>query len=214
MRIVEPGYTIEYITPDALCEIESAGRTCYRSEDRITKESAKAFVAMIIERGHHSVLEHAHMKVRFVCDRGVSHELVRHRLCAFSQESTRFCNYSKAKFDSEVAFVDARPFLATEDLRDAWLGAMANAERTYMAMLDQGVSPQIARSVLPNSLRTEIVVTTNIREWRHIFTLRTSKAAHPQMRQIMCVLLKDARKRIPVVFDDVGYLAREEAPNE
>ncbi len=209
MRIVKASYEIESI-PDgdeALQRIERAGRTCYKSEDRITPESAVKFVADIIRRGHHSVLEHESASVRFICDRGVTHEIVRHRLASYSQESTRYCNYSKAKFDREITVIDPRPHMNEAQFVE-WVATVRCAEIGYFKLLDAGSKPQMARSVLPNSLKTEIVMTCNFREWRHFFELRTASAAHPQLREFTRPLLAEFRQRIPVVFDDVGEVIR------
>jgi len=198
MQVIEPSH--EILTPiDAekiMASIELAGRTAYKSEDKITAGSAEKFVASILRLGHESVIEHITLSVRFICDRGVSHEIVRHRLCAFTQESTRYCNYSK----KGMAFI--RPLFWTEDSTNysLWKQAMMFAEAHYDQLIKGGASPQEARSVLPNSLKTEIVVTANLREWRHILRLRTSKAAHPQMRELMFPLLGDLEEQLPVVF--------------
>lgn len=205
MRIVKPRWTIETQLDerDILGSIERAGRTCYKSENLITSKSARAFVKMVIDRGHLSVIEHESVTVRFQCDRGVSHEIVRHRLGSYSQESTRYCNYSKKKFGKEVSFIDLRPFLL-ESQHNLWVTSLEQSEYYYFDLLERGASPQIARSVLPNSLKTEIVVTYNLREWMHFFTLRTSEAAHPQMRELVRPLLAAFRKLIPAIFDKVG----------
>lgn len=206
MKIVTASYEILAIMPENPLEhIERAGRTAYKSEDKIGPGTAEPFVKMILKRGHESVIEHASMSVRFVCDRGVSHELVRHRLCAFTQESTRYCNYSKGKFGSEVTFVEP-PFWDRDNSHSyaAWHYSCEEAECRYMDLMDEGAKPEQARSVLPNSLKTEIVVTANLREWRHIFRLRTDDKAHPQMREVMRPLLVECRQRVPVLFDDVG----------
>ena len=205
MKIIEASYSIE--TPidgaEILKRIEKAGRTCYKSEDRITDESAEAFVRMLIERGHESVLEHESITVRFICDRGISHEIVRHRLASYSQESTRYCNYSNARFGYEITFI--QPCFLNEETGAyaAWLSAMHLANIAYSDMLAEGCTPQEARSVLPNSVKTELVMTANLREWRHFLKLRTAKAAHPQMRELTVPLLKELQERIPVVFDDI-----------
>ena len=205
MRIINASYHIE--TPidskQILKQIEKAGRTCYKSEDRITDESAKSFVRMLIERGHESVLEHESITVRFICDRGVSHEIVRHRLASYSQESTRYCNYSGDGFGRELTFI--KPYFLKEitGAYKSWRKAMFVAEKAYFSMLNWGCAPQEARSVLPNSTKTEIVMTANLREWRHFLKLRTAKAAHPQMRELTVPLLKELQERIPVVFDDI-----------
>lgn len=191
-----------------LKRIERAGRTCYKSEDKITDESAPAFVKKILGMGHESVLEHEKVTVRVVCDRGVTHEIVRHRLCAFSQESTRYCDYHKA---GEIQVIDPcfwpsvnpSEFIQGADRRSIWLLAMKQAEASYNTLRELDARPEQARSVLPNSLKTEIVVTADLREWRHVFRLRTSKKAHPQMREIMIPLLAEFKSRIPVVFDDI-----------
>ncbi len=213
MKLVKPSYKIiskldsEYL----LGLIEEAGRTCYKSEDKITPESAKTFIKMILGRHHESVIEHGSMTVRFIVDRGVSHELVRHRLASFSQESTRYCNYSKDKFDNQITFIipnwipdvkageyNCEPTMLT------WLLAMEAAEKSYNELTAAGWKPEQARSVLPNSLKTEIVVTANFREWRTIFKQRTASVAHPQMREVMIPLLAEVRERIPVIFDDLS----------
>ena len=205
MKIINASYRIE--TPidgaEILKRIEKAGRTCYKSEDRITEESAKSFVQKLIERGHESVLEHESITVRFICDRGISHEIVRHRLANFSQESTRYCNYSNDRFGSELTFIKPCFFKEKKGAYCSWYNSMDFAECAYFDMLDDGCTPQEARSVLPNSTKTEIVMTANLREWRHFLKLRTAKAAHPQMRELTVPLLKELQERIPVVFDDI-----------
>jgi thymidylate synthase (FAD) len=189
--------------PEMLRRIESAGRTCYKSEEKITGDSAAPFVERILRSGHHSVLEHVSASVRFICDRGVSHELVRHRLASFSQESTRYANYSQARFGKEITVI--RPCFWPENspAYALWVDAMQRAEDVYLALLAAGASAQEARSVLPNSLKTEIVVTCNMREWRHIFELRCAPAAHPQMREIMLPLLCSMHDIVPPLFEDL-----------
>ena len=205
MRIIEPSHEILFL-PDGevvLKNLELAGRTCYKSEDRITPDSAKGFIKGILKSGHHSVIEHAAITVRFICDRGVTHELVRHRLASYSQESTRYANYSKDKFGREITVI--KPLFWDEDSPEysAWKEAMENAEQSYLKLIDLGARAEQARAVLPNSLKTEIVMTANVREWRHVFALRCSKAAHPQIREIMLPLLEELHKKLPVVFDDL-----------
>lgn len=209
MKIIKAGF--EVVTPingvEILKSIEQAGRVCYKSEDKITEDSATKFVAGIIKRGHEAVLEHQSITVKFIVDRGVSHEIVRHRLAAYCQESTRYCNYSKNSFGSEITVIE--PCFLVHDTPQwaAWEFAMKNAEFSYFRMLDLGCSPQEARSVLPNSLKTEVVMTANIREWRHFFKLRTSLAAHPQMREVAISLLQEFQRLIPVLFDDIEVAA-------
>ncbi len=204
MKIVEQSIALEhdFDGADAMRRIERAGRTCYKSEDRITDDSAVDFVRMIVRRGHESVLEHVALSVRVVCDRGVSHELVRHRIASFSQESTRYCNYGKDRHGGEIAVIQP-PGLKPEALR-LWRRACEEAEMAYLAMLADGVAPQIARAVLPTCLKTEMVMTANLREWRHILRLRTSPAAHPQMRELARALLEQLRVALPAVFEDVA----------
>ncbi len=176
---------------------------CYKSEDKITDGSAEKFVANIIKRGHEAVLEHKSFTVKFICDRGVSHEIVRHRLASYCQESTRYCNYSKDGFGNEITVI--KPCYLDEDSFEysKWEDACLCCEDTYFILLDSGASPQEARAVLPNSLKTEVVMTANLREWRHFLKLRCSKAAHPQMREVACMLLKMCQKNIPIIFDDI-----------
>ena len=182
--------------------IERAGRTAYKSEDKITEGSAIIFIQNILKRGHESVLEHASVSVRFITDRGVTHELVRHRLCAFTQESTRYCNYYKRgmQFIKPAFWND----MSKQSLSRLvmWELAMSDAERCYNVMIQDGCKPEEARSVLPNSLKTEIVVTANIREWRHIFRLRTALTAHPQMRALMTPTLREFKEALPALFTD------------
>ena len=201
MRIVESSVNFDEVLDgeEILKRLERAGRTCYKSEERITKDSAHKFVAGIIKSGHESVIEHVSVSVRFICDRGVSHEIVRHRLASYSQESTRYCNYK----NKEMEFI--KPSTIEEDsvAFAVWKDAMMIAESEYKGMLLCGCKPEIARSVIPNSLKTEIVMTCNLREWRTVLRLRTAKAAHPQMREVMIPLLRMFQGAIPVVFDDI-----------
>ena len=221
MNILKPTY--EILTPISengikeLQFIEMVGRKCYKSEDRITEdgESAKKFVKMLLEKHHGAMLEHGTLSVLFTVDRGVSHELVRHRLASFAQESTRYCNYSKDKFGSEINVIDIEDGIVLDtkmknmdtnivlDIISEWYQAMQDSERHYLRMIELGATPQIARSVLTNSTKTEIVVTTDYREWRHILSLRTPISAHPQMREVMIPLLKDIQTKLPILFDDI-----------
>ena len=209
MKIIEPSFEIAMNYgdfrngEDILKSIERAGRTCYKSEDKITADSARKFVAGIVKSGHESVIEHEKITVRIICDRGVTHEIVRHRIASYSQESTRYCNYSADKFGNELTFI--RPFYWNDDPEKmgVWMKAMARIEQVYMQLIQMGATPQEARAVLPNSLKTEIVVTMNLREWRHFFKVRCSPAAHPQMREVAIPILKKFKEIIPVVFDDI-----------
>lgn len=206
MRIIEPSWCFEEeINPKAIMEkIERAGRTCYKSEGRIGDGTAEKFIASIIKRGHEAVLEHASISVRIICDRGVSHEIVRHRLAAYCQESTRYCNYADGKFGRELTFIKPCYWEDGSEMYDVWENAMQAVEQVYQFMVARKVKPEEARSILPNSLKTELVMTANIREWRHFFKLRTSPAAHPQMREIAGMMLEGFKKELPVLFGDVG----------
>lgn len=225
MNLVKPSIQSIWKTPNALKIIEWSGRTCYKSEDKLKPGSEEKFVRMIIKNGHHAMLEHASASYRVICDRGVTHEIVRHRLFSYAQESTRYCNYKGGVtyilppwiripgkmlaweldvFDDRLCFEDeghgsSIPF-APEII--SWFKLLQSAEATYIRLLSIGWTPQQARSVLPNALKTEIVITGNLREWRHFFKLRCSPKAHPQMQEIANMILKDIRERIPVVFDE------------
>ena len=220
MKVIDASYKIEKLpSREDMKLIEAAGRVCYKSEEKITDTSFVDFIESIVRRGHESVLEHAMLTVRFICDRGVSHELVRHRLASFSQESTRYCNYSgdvtfiMPCFFKEGKALQEKPY--GEERTDtegkaqwayaSWVTAMEAAENEYCYLTKIcGRSAQEARSVLPNSTKTEVVMTANLREWRHILKLRTSKASHPQMREIMCPLLAELKASTPVIFDDIS----------
>lgn len=205
MRIIEPYFEIldELDGKKMLQKIERIGRVCYKSEDLITENSAEKFIGNILKRGHESVIEHEKISVKMVCDRGVTHEIVRHRVASYSQESTRYCNYQKDKFGNELTFI--KPVFWKEDSPEyaLWKESMQQIEDQYMKLIDMGASAQEARSILPNSLKTEIVVTMNLREWRHFFRLRTAGAAHPQIREIAGMVLEEFRRQIPVVFDEL-----------
>jgi len=206
MKIISPSFDIRGpIDGEVMLKrIEEAGRTCYKSEDKITEGSARKFVKMVIDRKHYSVLEHESISVRVICDRGVTHEWVRHRLGSYSQESTRFCDYSTEKFGREITVI--KPWFWAEDSAKyrEWKEHLQRTENVYFYLLELGATAQEARSVLPNSLKTEIVVTFNLRQWRHFFALRTAKNAHPQMREIAIPMLAAFRKLVPIIFDDVG----------
>ena len=205
MKVIKPSFEIlsQIDGKEILKKIEMIGRVCYKSEEKISNESSLEFIANILKSGHESVIEHENISVRIICDRGVTHEIVRHRIASYSQESTRYCNYSKDKFGKELTFI--KPIFWEEDSEQykLWYNNMRSVEDTYFKMIKLGAKPQEARSVLPNSLKTEIVVTMNLREWRHFFVLRTSKRAHPQMREVACAILNEFQNLIPIVFDDI-----------
>ena len=204
MRVISPSF--EIINPpdgqEVLRHLELCGRVCYKSEGGIGEGSAERLVRHMLSRGHESPIEHVSVSVRIISDRGVSHEWVRHRIASYSQESTRYCNYSQAKFGNELTFI--KPYFADEGapLYEAWADAMREAEKAYFDMLSKGAKPEDARSVLPNSLKTEFICTMNLREWRHFFALRCAEAAHPAMREISIPLREVFRKLIPVVFEE------------
>ncbi len=185
-----------------LKNLELIGRVCYKSEERITEDSYRAFLSRIIKSGHESVIEHEKVTVKVICDRGVSHELVRHRIASYSQESTRYCNYSKDKFGRELTFIRPCFWGSDSEQYQIWEKMMKAVEDSYMQLLDSGASPQEARSILPNSLKTEIIMTMNLREWRHFFRLRMAPAAHPQMREVCSILLTQFLSDIPLLFDE------------
>ena len=221
MNILKAGF--EILTPiseggiEELKHIEKIGRVCYKSEGKITEngESAKKFVKMLIDRGHEAMIEHSSLSVKFVVDRGVSHELVRHRIASFAQESTRYVNYSLEKFGNEINVIDIRNGIDLDNkmknmdsdtisaIMGEWCLAMEDAEKHYMKMIELGATPQIARSVLPNSTKTEITISANYREWRNFFKLRVPNTAHPQMREVTIPLLKELKCRLPIIFDDI-----------
>lgn len=215
MKIIKQSWQFdeEVNGTEILKKIERAGRTCWKSEDRMTDSSAPSFVKGILSKNHSSVIEHHNITVRIITDRGILAELTRHRIASYSVESTRYANYSKDKFGNEVTFILPVEFYGIEDTTDEglltqysyWRDAIEICEFHYLEMLNNGSLPQLARSVLPNSLKTEIVVTMNLRSWRHFFELRTSKAAHPQMKALARDMLKEFQNKVPVIFDDVKY---------
>lgn len=205
MKIIKP--SVEFITPlngKVIMErLEECGRVCYKSEDSITEGSAEKFLKGIISRGHEAVLEHCSFTVKFICDRGVSHEIVRHRLAAYCQESTRYCNYSKDKYNNEITVIEPCYLTQGTETYARWEKACIEAESAYFDLLNAGCSPQEARAVLPNSLKTELVMTADIREWRHFLRLRCGKAAHPQIREVATQLLEALQWDLPVLFGDI-----------
>lgn len=206
MKLVEESFEITDLGAsdgyDILKKIERAGRTCYKSEDKITTDSSIKFVRSLIKSGHHSVIEHHNVTVKIITNRGVTHELVRHRLASYSQESTRYCDYAG---DGEMEFITPVWFdNASEVAKTLFINTLRTVEASYKWLRkDHNWTPQQAREVLPNALKTEIIMTANLREWRHIFNLRCSKAAHPQIRSLMLEGLKKMWVEIPVIFDDI-----------
>jgi len=220
MRLTSPSTEIlsTFNGPELLRSIERAARTCYKSERKITDDSAAKLVKSLIKRGHEAMLEHEKVTVKFVCDRGISHELVRHRLASFAQESTRYVNYKDGITFILPPWVDdtylgewndkrVDTLLLGEPTADKmFVMSMVSSSNAYAFLLKNGWAPEKARNVLPNALKTEVVVTANLREWRHIFKLRalnTTGKAHPQMLELMQPLLEAFKQLIPVVFDDL-----------
>lgn len=201
MKLIEPSVELIWVTPDAERIIELSGRTCYKSENNITEYSHQTFIKNVILNHHESVLEHASASIRFITDRGVSHELVRHRLMAVSQESQRYCSYGKDKFDNQITFINQND-LVGKDYED-WYECCSKIEMTYLDLVNKGIRAEIARSILPNCTKTELIVTANFRQWRHMFKLRRSPASHPHMRHIMDKAYECLRIVSPNVFNDI-----------
>lgn len=206
MKIIEPSVEMLWITDCPELQIERAGRTCYKSEERMSADSARLFAGKMREHGHHAMIEHASASFRIITDRGISHEIVRHRLASFAQESTRYCNYSADRFENQCSFI--MPPDLTETQRKLWEKACIEAEQSYFAMLKEGCSAQIARSVLPTCLKTELVMTANLREWRHFIALRGTKAAHPQIRPVAWKIREILMQHAPSIFEDLDVCAR------
>ena len=212
MKIIKPYF--EILTPldgkEILKSIERIGRVCYKSENRIDEESAEKFIKNLLSRGHESVIEHISVTVKVICDRGVSYEIVRHRIASYSQESTRYCNYALGKFGNELTVIHPCFWNESDERYQIWLKSMQIVEQAYLDLISQGASPQEARSVLPNSLKTEIVMTMNLREWRHFFRLRADSHAHPQMQEIATLMLTEFHRQIPVLFEDLWIEKKEQ----
>lgn len=202
LKIVEASVELigELDAEKIMKHIELAGRVCYKSESKISDTSAEKFIANIIKSGHESVIEHVSLTFKITCDRGVTHEIVRHRLASYSQSSTRYCNYASDKFGNELTFI--KPCFWNEDDENylLWKETLELAEKNYLAMMKNGAQPQQARSILPNSLKTEIFMTANLREWRHFLKLRTSARAHPQMREVALKIYDILHENLPVIF--------------
>ena len=208
MRVINAGDEIisELNGEEILKHIERCARVCYKSEDRITDGSAEKMVAALIRSGHEAMLEHYSFTVKFICDRGIANELVRHRIASFAQESSRYCCYAKDKFGKELTFINPCFWEPDSDNYARWFHEMDEAEKTYLAMIEDGATPEQARDILPMSIKTEIVMTANLREWRHFLKLRAEGVTgkpHPQMLEITIPFLKELKQKIPVVFDDI-----------
>lgn len=210
MRIIKP--SVEFINPMTNIEglkvldlIEEAGRVCYKSDKSKNYDQTKIFIKRLLTNGHESVLEHAHATLKIICSRGISHQIVRHRIGSYSQESTRYCNYSLGKFNSEITVIEPIFFKEGTNAYNLWKKSCEAAEEAYFNLLNEGCTPQEARTVLPDSLKTEIFVTYNLRQWRHFLEVRylgTTGVPHPQMREVARMAAEELRKNIPLVFDD------------
>jgi len=201
IAVINPLIVIQdQINTNLLEKIEKYGRVCYKSEKFITEDSAIQFVRNLIKNGHESVIEHEKITVIYITNRGITHEIVRHRLASYSQESTRYCNYQ-----NKIVFIRPYYFAEESEFYNIWKNTVSSLARAYLDMLKLGARPEQARGILPNDLKSEIVVTYNLREWRHFLKLRCDKRAHPQIRQIAIPTLLAFQKKIPVVFDDIGY---------
>lgn len=206
MKIIEPLIEVENFDGIKIMKnIERACRTCYRSEGLITEDSYKKLLKNCINRGHESVLEHEKITIRMICDIGVYKDLTRHRFGSFSIESTRYCNYGKDKFENEIKFIKPCNIDDSSELYSNWIGAMSFIEKEYIAMSNNGATPDQMRMILPHSTAAEVTMTANIREWRHILTLRCSQAAHPSIQQILIPLLLKFKSTMPELFDSIPY---------
>jgi thymidylate synthase (FAD) len=222
MKVIKQSWVFEeeVETDKILKKLEMAGRTCWKSEDKCTLTSAPTFVKGILTKNHESVIEHHSISVRIITNRAITHEIVRHRLASYSQESTRYANYSRDKFGNEItvilplwfydvadkSFVDVSgsPELTAKlEQYNIWLESIESSQKAYLQLLGMGQMAQEARGVLPNDLKTEIVVTMNLRSWRHFFRLRTDKAAHPQIRELASSMLIEFKAKLPVIFEGI-----------
>ena len=206
MQIVDPYIQVEKVDGTQIMKnIERACRTCYRSEGKITEESYKTLLKNCITRGHESVLEHEKITIRMYCDLGVYKDLTRHRIASFSIESTRYCNYGKDKFGNELKFIKPCNMEEGSELYKLWEDACENIEKDYIEMSKLGALPDQLRMILPHSIAAEVTMTANIREWKHILSLRASSHTHPSIRQLMIPLLLHFKQIMPEIFEDVPY---------
>lgn len=206
MNIIQPCLYVEkQDEAKILRKIEHAGRICYKTEGKAEDGTYHEFLRKRIDTGHLSVVEHDMISTLWVCDRGISHEAVRHRMASFSQESTRYCNYSKDGFGKAITVIEPLFFDQGSLDYDTWRDGCEYSESTYMDLLDNGRTAQEARSVLPNSLKTEFMMSANLREWRLVCSLRADKAAHPQMKQLAIPLLWYFKAHYAPLFDDISY---------
>lgn len=226
MIILDPSIEIESFNGKEIMQnIEKACRTCYRSEDNITEDSYKSLLKNCINRGHESVLEHEKITITMICDIGVYKDLTRHRIASYSIESTRYCNYSKDKFDNQIKFIkpvfykdwkskDLNEVIKDKELYKCylWENCMQNIEQDYNAMSEIEALPDEMRMLLPHSTAAKVTMTANIREWKHILSLRCSSHAHPAVQQLLIPFLLKLKEEMPEIFDSVEY--NEKFPKE
>lgn len=206
MIIIKPEIQVEEFSGIKIMKnIERACRTCYRSEDKITEDSYKKLITNCINRGHESVMEHEKITVRMVCDIGVYKDLTRHRFGSFSIESTRYCSYNKDKFGNQIKVIEPVNIPENTDMYKLWEETMQSIENNYMKMAQCGATPDQLRMILPHSTAAEVTMTCNIREWRHILSLRCAKMTHPSIRQILIPLLLYFKQEMPYLFNDIPY---------
>lgn len=205
MRIVEPWIKVEKIDGKKIMrKIEKACRTCYRSEGKITDDSYKNLLKNCITRGHESVLEHEKVTVRIYSDIGSYKDLTRHRFASFSVESTRYCSYNKDKWGNQISIIDP-VYIEDKEVYEVWKSTLEEMEKGYLKMKEIGATNDMCREVLPHSTAAEYTMTANIREWKHILSLRSTNHVHPSIRQIMIPLLKYFKEEMPEIFEDVEY---------
>lgn len=205
MRIVEPWIKVEKIDGKQIMKrIERACRTCYRSEGKITEDSYKNLIKNCITRGHESVLEHEKVTVRIYDDLGSYKDLTRHRFASFSVESTRYCSYDKDKFGNEIAFMNPI-YIEDKEMYELWKDTMQRIEENYIKMKELGATTDMCRELLPHSVAAEYTMTANIREWKHILSLRANDHVHPSIRQVMIPLLKYFKEQMPDIFGEIPY---------
>ena len=206
MKIIEPIVEVEKVDYNKIMKnLERACRTCYRSEDKITEESYKTLLKNCINRGHESILEHEKITIRMICDIGVYKDLTRHRHASFSIESTRYCNYGKDKFENQIKFIEPVNIEKNTELYEEWKTSCEEIEKHYIKMVELGATPDQMRMILPHSTAALVTMTANIREWKHIFSLRCTKHAHPAVEQVMIPLLLHFKQNMPEIFENIEY---------
>lgn len=206
MKLIDPQVYVEPFDGITIMKrLERACRTCYRSESSISDDSYKRLLKNCINRGHESILEHEKITIRMICDIGVYKDLTRHRFASFSIESTRYCNYGKDKFDNEIKFIKPCNIDDSTQTYTIWLDTMSFIEKQYLLMSNNNATPDQMRMILPHSTASEVTMTSNIREWKHILELRCSNKAHPSVQQVMIPLLLHFKEKMPDIFEDVEY---------